>query len=153
MIHLDSFLTPSLFLVVPPGPIAKALEHPRLPVRAADIRRRTLNHELPLPQMAPASLGTGVLMRDPIPVPFERVGLAAGDEPLAILAFGTAQGVLGVARRPSRRIPFLLHPCELRLRHCVLARPQMEHRGRPKVESLHEVRARYNAANASRASA
>jgi hypothetical protein len=153
LIHLDGFLAPRLFLVVAPGAIAETLEHPQAPVPAADICRRTLDREHPLRQMAAATLGTGMLTSHPIPVPFEGAGVATRDEPLAILALGAAHGLVGITQRTHRLVPFLLHTGEFRLRHAVLAFPQIEHRRRPEVKSLHRLRAFYKADSAAKASA
>jgi hypothetical protein len=94
-----------------------------LPVRAANIRRRTLDLELPQRQTTSAALGPGVLTGDPISVPFEGAGFAAHDEPFAVLSLGTAQGVLGVAHGTARRVPFPLYTGKFCLRHVVLPFP------------------------------
>src|SRR4051794_12268230 len=123
LIHLDHLQASRLFLVVPPRPIAETLQHSGEPVRAADICRRTLDRELLLGQMLAATLDPGMLTKDPIPMPFERIGHIACEEPFAIVRSRSAQGVLSGRHRAGCYVPFLLYTREFRLCHLVLAHP------------------------------
>jgi hypothetical protein len=136
-VHLDRFPAPRFFPVGPPRSIAEPLQHSQLPVRAADIRRRTLDSKLSLREKAAAPLGPGALTNDPISVPFECVGFAARDEPLVIPAFGATQRLLGAAHGVRRAVPFSLRTREFRLRQLVLPLAQVEYRCSPKMKSLH----------------
>ncbi|MEP7305668.1 MAG: hypothetical protein ABJA98_09135 [Acidobacteriota bacterium] len=123
LIHRDGVEPPALVLIILPGSIAELLDHQDLPVRAADIRRRTLNLKLSLGQLATTAFSTSTLTSDPISMPFERRGFATFDEPVSIGEVRAVDGARGVGQRHRRTVSQLLNTGQLPQRSLVLASP------------------------------